>query len=199
MRGQLLLVALALLGLVLPVGAADPPEVQQARAVAASVLGETKSVLEDALKGGEPAAALRVCASVAQNIAKRHEQQAWRVRRVSEKVRNPADTPDAEELAVLRAWQDEKTAGRLTPTVERQEIVTEGGRRYVHYMKPIFIAGPLCLQCHGAPDKLAPGVADALKELYPRDQATGYAVGDLRGAVSVKIPIDGTGPQGSGY
>lgn len=199
MRGQLLLVALALLGLVLPVGAADPPEVQQARAVAASVLGETKSVLEDALKGGEPVAALRVCASVAQNIAKRHEQQAWRVRRVSEKVRNPADTPDAEELAVLRAWQDEKTAGRLTPTVERQEIVTEGGRRYVHYMKPIFIAGPLCLQCHGAPDKLAPGVADALKELYPRDQATGYAVGDLRGAVSVKIPIDGTGPQGSGY
>ena len=199
MRGQLLLVALALLGLVLPVGAADPPEVLQARAVAASVLGETRSVLEDALKGGEPAAALRVCASVAQNIAKRHEQQAWRVRRVSEKVRNPADTPDAEELAVLRAWQDEKTAGRLTPTVERQEIVSEGGRRYVHYMKPIFIAGPLCLQCHGAPDKLAPGVADALKELYPRDQATGYAVGDLRGAVSVKIPIDGTDSQGSGY
>jgi len=45
------------------------------------------------------------------------------------------------------------------------------------------------LQCHGARDKLAPGVADALKELYPQDQATGYAVGDLRGAVSVKIPI----------
>jgi mono/diheme cytochrome c family protein len=52
--------------------------------------------------------------------------------------------------------------------------VTAGGRRYVHYMKPIVIAAPVCLQCHGAPDKLAPGVADALKELYPQDQATGY-------------------------
>lgn len=55
-------------------------------------------------------------------------------------------------------------------------------------MKPIFIAGPVCLQCHGAPDKLAPGVAEALKDLYP--MATGYAVGDLRGAISVRIPIE---------
>jgi hypothetical protein len=176
--------------LVLPAVAADAPEVEQARAVATKVVEETKSVLESALKGGQPAAALGVCASVAQNIARRHEQQGWRVRRVSERVRNLADTPDAEELAVLRAWQDAHAAGRLTPVTERQEIVTAGGRRYVHYMKPIFIAAPVCLQCHGAPDKLAPGVADALKEMYPRDQATGYAVGDLRGAVSVKIPIE---------
>ena len=63
-------------------------------------------------------------------------------------------------------------------------------RRYVHDMKPIFIAGLVCLQCHGAPDKFAPGVADALKEFYPYDQATGYAVGDLRDPVSVKIPIE---------
>jgi hypothetical protein len=183
------LLGLTLVSLVLPVVAADAPEVEQARTVATKVLEETKSVLEDALKSGQPAAALGVCAAVAQNIARRHEQQGWRVRRVSEKVRNPADVPDAEELAVLRAWQDAHTAGRLPLITERQEIVIAGSRRYVHYMKPIFIAAPACLQCHGAPDKLAPGVADALKELYPKDQATGYVVGDLRGAVSVKIPI----------
>ncbi len=187
---RLLLLGLTLVGLVVLAVAADAPEVEQARTTATRVLEETKSVLEGALKGGQPAAALGVCASVAQNIARRHEQQGWRVRRVSEKVRNPADTPDAEELVVLRAWQDAHTAGRLTPTTERQEIVTAGGRRYIHYMKPIFIAGPVCLQCHGARDKLAPDVADALKELYPNDQATGYAIGDLRGAISVKIPIE---------
>ena len=32
-------------------------------------------------------------------------------------------------------------------------------------------------------------VRDALAELYPGDRATGYQVGDLRGAVSVKIPL----------
>jgi Protein of unknown function (DUF3365) len=190
MRRQTLFAGLALVTLVLPAVAADLPEVEQARTVANHVLGETKSVLEGALEGGQPAAALRVCASVAQNIARRHEREGWRVRRVSEKVRNPADTPNAAELALLRAWQNDKNAGRLTPVAEHQEILTEDGRRYLHYMRPIFIAGPVCLQCHGAPDKLAPGVADVLKALYPHDQATGYAVGDLRGAISVKIPID---------
>jgi hypothetical protein len=190
MRRQTLFADLVLVILVLPAVAADLPEAARARAAANQILGETKSVLEGALEGGQPAAALRVCASIAQNIARRHEGEGWRVRRVSEKVRNPADTPNADELAVLRAWQDQKQAGRLTPAAEHQEILTEDGRRYLHYMKPIFIAGPVCLQCHGAPDKLAPGVADALKELYPHDQATGYAVGDLRGAISVKLPIE---------
>jgi hypothetical protein len=180
---------LALMILVLPAGAVDPPEAEQARTVADHVLGETKSVLDGALRDGQPTAALRVCASVAQNIARRQEQEGWRIRRVSEKVRNPADTPNTDELAVLRTWQRDRNAGHLTPGAEDQKIVTEGGRRYLQYMKPIFIAGPVCLLCHGAPDKLAPGVADALKELYPHDQATGYAIGDLRGAISVRIPI----------
>jgi hypothetical protein len=154
------------------------------------VLGETKSVLESALQGGQPVGALRVCASVAQNIARRHEREGWRVRRVSEKVRNRADTPNADELVVLRGWQEDHRAGRLAATAEHQKILTEAGRPYLSYMKPIFIAGPMCLQCHGTPDQLGPGVADALKQLYPDDQATGYALGDLRGAISVTIPIE---------
>jgi hypothetical protein len=181
---------LAMVALVVPAMAADPPEAEQARMVASQVLGETKSVLERALQGGQPVAALQVCASVAQNIARRHERQGWRVRRVSEKVRNPADTPNADELVVLRGWQADQRGGRLTAAAEHQTILTEGGRRYLAYMKPIFIAGPVCLQCHGTPDQLGPGVADALRQLYPDDQATGYAVGDLRGAISVTLPIE---------
>ena len=45
---------------------------------------------------------------------------------------------------------------------------------------PIVIA-PDCLPCHGAPDDLAEGVADALAQYYPGDLATGLAVGDLHG------------------
>jgi hypothetical protein len=189
MRRQTLFAGLALAVSVLPAVGADAPEIEQARMVANQVLAETKAVLDGALNSGPAATALGVCASVAQNIARRHEQDGWRVRRVSERVRNPADTPDADELVVLHAWQEEKRAGRLTPATEHQDIVTLSGRRYLHYMKPIFIAGPVCLQCHGAADKLAPGVAEKLVELYPRDRATGYALGDLRGAISVKIPL----------
>jgi hypothetical protein len=190
-RRQIVLSGLAAALLALPVAAADSPEAARARAVAQDVLTETKAVLEGALKGGQPAAAaLRVCAGVAQNIARKHEQEGWRVRRVSEKVRNPADTPDPDERDVLKFWAEEKQAGRLGASSEHAEIVTEGGKRYFRYMRPIFIAGPVCLQCHGSPDKLGPGVAEALKELYPGDQATGYAVGDLRGAISVRIPME---------
>ena len=114
-RGEWLLAGVTLVGLALTAVAADSPEVEQARMVATKVLEETKSVLERALKDGQPAAALRVCASVAQNIARQHEQESWRVRRVSEKVRNPADSPDAKELAVLRAWQDEKRSAVSRP------------------------------------------------------------------------------------
>jgi Protein of unknown function (DUF3365) len=188
-RRQPLFTGVALLVLVLPVAAADPPEAEQARTVAGQVLERTKAVLQSALRDGQPAAALRVCASVAQGIAREHEQQGWRVRRVSDRVRNPADTPDAYEREVLRTWQEEKTAGRLAPTTERQEIVTEDGQSALRYMRPIFIAAPVCLQCHGQPAKLGPGVAEALRELYPGDQATGYSLGDLRGAISVRIPL----------
>jgi uncharacterized protein DUF3365 len=186
---QTRLVGFVVLTLVLPVAAADAPEAERARAAAAAVLEETKSVLQSAMSGGNPATALRVCASAAQGIARKHEREGWRVRRVSDKIRNPADTPDSYERDVLSAWQAEKKAGRLVPTTEHLEIVTESGRSALRYMKPIVIAAPVCLQCHGDPAKLAPGVAEALRELYPNDQATGYSFGDLRGAISVSIPV----------
>jgi hypothetical protein len=184
---------IALTGLIvavtLPVAAQDRPEAAKARAVAQDVLKETRSVLEGALAQGNAASALRVCAAVAQNIARKHEHEGWRVRRVSEKVRNPADSPDADELAVLQRWAQAHAEGRLRASDEHEGVVGEGARRYYHYMRPIAITGPLCLQCHGAPDTLAPGVQEALQALYPNDHATGYAVGDLRGAISVRIPL----------
>jgi mono/diheme cytochrome c family protein len=52
---------------------------------------------------------------------------------------------------------------------------------------PITISAQ-CLACHGARDRLAPGVADALAKLYPKDNATGYDDGDLRGWFWVEVP-----------
>jgi hypothetical protein len=178
-----------MVAIAVPATAQDLPEASKARMIAQEVLKETRAVLEGALAQGDAATALRACAAVAQNLARKHEQEGWRVRRVSEKVRNVADTPDPAELEVLQRWASAQAAGQLKPTDEHEAIVTEAGRRHYHYMRPIVIPGALCLQCHGAPEQLAPAVRDALRELYPADQATGYKVGDLRGAVSVKIPL----------
>jgi hypothetical protein len=185
---QVLLTGL-LVAMAMPVAAADTPEARKARMIAGDVLKETRAVLEGALASGPAASALRVCASAAQNLARKHEQEGWRVRRVSEKVRNPADTPHPDELEVLQGWARAHLEGRLRPSDEHEEVISQGDRRYYLYMRPILIAGPVCLQCHGATDKLAPGVREALGELYPGDRATGYQIGDLRGAISVKIPL----------
>ncbi len=43
-------------------------------------------------------------------------------------------------------------------------------------------------QCHGPADKLSPAVTAQLKALYPDDRATGYKVGDIRGAMTLSRP-----------
>jgi hypothetical protein len=45
------------------------------------------------------------------------------------------------------------------------------------------MTAPLCLTCHGP--TLAADVAAAVAARYPRDEATGFAAGDLRGALYV--------------
>jgi hypothetical protein len=54
----------------------------------------------------------------------------------------------------------------------------------VGYVEPIFIQ-PLCVTCHGA--ELTPDLQAKLGELYPDDQATGYAAGDFRGVFWVEL------------
>jgi len=40
--------------------------------------------------------------------------------------------------------------------------------------------------CHGAPEQLKPEVRQQLQTLYPADQGVGYAVGQIRGAMTIR-------------
>ena len=55
-------------------------------------------------------------------------------------------------------------------------------------MKPI-LTSAMCLKCHGQLDEINYPVIELLREKYPNDRALGYQVGDVRGAVSVKIAL----------
>ena len=52
------------------------------------------------------------------------------------------------------------------------------------YAEPIVTQG-MCLVCHGS--NIEAGVAARTAELYPEDQATGFAEGDLRGVFWVEF------------
>lgn len=52
-----------------------------------------------------------------------------------------------------------------------------------NYMRAI-VMQPQCLACHGS--AVAKPLKQAIAEKYPNDQATGFEVGDLRGAFLIK-------------
>jgi hypothetical protein len=58
----------------------------------------------------------------------------------------------------------------------------------LRYLKPV-VANAMCLTCHGEKAKIPPAVQAVLAREYPDDHATGFSVGDVRGAVSVRIPL----------
>jgi hypothetical protein len=49
---------------------------------------------------------------------------------------------------------------------------------------------PLCVNCHGSADKIPADVKARLAAQYPHDRATGYGPGQVRGAISIKRPLD---------
>ncbi|MPZ20824.1 MAG: DUF3365 domain-containing protein [Luteitalea sp.] len=165
------------------------PEYREVRAVVATIIGDTRALLEKEVAAKGAAGAIPACGTVALGLATRHEAEGWRVRRVSLKVRNPADTPDRYETTVLHRFAVLKAERQLGSGHEHAEVVQEDSRRYLRYMRPIFIGSPVCLQCHGPSEHLSPELRNQLQKLYPDDQATGYELGDLRGAVSVKIQL----------
>jgi flagellar hook-length control protein FliK len=159
----------------------------RARAAADQLGGAMMSRLMQELAADGPAAAVKVCSEVAQEIADEQRAEGLTIRRVSLKVRNPADTPDAYEHAKLE-WLAEQHATGALPQEVAEVVRVDGTARQLRYLRPIRIVD-LCLNCHGPEESLDASVRAVLVEAYPDDAATGYAAGDLRGAFSVVVAL----------
>lgn len=127
-----------------------------------------------AIKEGGPARAITVCSEQAPAIAAKQQHPRLTLRRIGTRVRNAeTNRPTPDEEGILSRLTREQ------PT----RVVQREGRRTLY--RAIFVKGPICLKCHGAPETFDPAVQSALREHYPDDEATGYAIGDLRGAFVV--------------
>lgn len=99
------------------------------------------------------------------------DASSFRFRRVSAKNRNPLNAPTAQQAEILQKWH----SGQIRPVFYQAE-----GKFYT--MHPIKVTQPLCLSCHGDAATLDKKAAAEIARLYPGDKATGYKLGDLRGA-----------------
>lgn len=165
--------------------------ITQSRQWATQLVQQTGAALKKELAASGPEGAIGVCKQVAPEIAGNLSRaNGVRIARVSLKVRNAMlGQPDAWEQAVLADFDRRAAAGEKPDTMERAEIVSEPAGRYFRYMKAI-PTQPMCLACHGTPETLAPSIMEKLAADYPKDRATGYSVGQMRGAVTVKRPLD---------
>lgn len=177
--------------LALPLTAAEPPSPEalasQARSLAGNLMLSLQGELFAAMKSGGPVAAVDVCRVKAPRIATATATGTpWKIGRTSLKVRNPQNAPDAWETAKLEEFRKRLAAGEEMPAIETFEVVEKEGRPTFRYMKAIGTTSP-CLNCHGA--SIKPEIATKVKELYPEDQAVGFAAGQLRGAFTLSRPL----------
>ncbi len=170
-------------------GYGEDTYVGEAREVVMKFGGELKSHLQKQMQEGGPAAAITVCSEKAPAVSsKLSREKGWMVKRVSLKARNPLDIPDAWERHVLHEFDKKAAAGTPPKALEHFETVTENGQPYFRYMKAI-PAGDVCMMCHGPTENLPEDVIKLLQTNYPHDTATGYSVGMIRGAFSIKRPV----------
>lgn len=162
---------------------------QEARSIPAKMVPKLLDVLQEEISKGGHAQAISVCREKAPEMAKNLSAQlGWQIRRVSLKNRNPKAVPDAWERQVLEDFERRLAAGEKPTGIDHGAIVEENGQKFYRYMKAL-PTQDLCLNCHGTPERLAPGVAAKLKELYPEDKAVGYGPAEIRGAITAKKPL----------
>lgn len=161
------------------VTASDSNLEAQAKARIQPFASQLLETVQEAIRRQGAPGAVEACQLMAPQVADLHSQSGWRIGRTSMKVRNPENAPDAWERAVLERFQEEMARGRPVKELNVGEWV---GGEY-RYMQAIPVGEP-CLACHG--ENIDPRVRAVLQERYPRDQATGFKVGDLRGAFTLR-------------
>lgn len=136
--------------------------------------------LTNALDQGGPTFAINSChidvIGITQRVARERGVAAGRT---SDRLRNPTNAPKAWAAPLVASH-----AGRSARDVDG--FVVDLGDA-VGVLRPI-AQRRMCASCHGPADKLDPGVRDALSDRYPRDRATGFKEGEIRGWFWVEMP-----------
>jgi hypothetical protein len=153
-------------------------------AAAAKRLGRTLlTELTTALNEVPADHALHLCGDIAQRVSDDiSAEQGFAVGRTALRVRNPANAPDDWERAVLMTWDGGESAAH-------HDVVETQDGPVLRWMSPIRLVG-LCTQCHGNDTEIETATRAAIVDRYPDDQATDFAVGDLRGAFTVTVPLE---------
>jgi hypothetical protein len=109
----------------------------------------------------------------------------YKVKQTSLKLRNLNNKPDEWEKKILNKFE----LSKYPKGTGFGEILETDGRKIYRYMKPVYVE-KACLKCHTSKDKTRPEIRKFLERKYPYDQAFGYKEGDVRGGISIIVPLE---------
>ncbi|MGR3303082.1 MAG: Tll0287-like domain-containing protein [Candidatus Scalindua sp.] len=110
------------------------------------------------------------------------------LKQTSLKLRNPFNVPDEWERKVLMKME----SVRSSENVGIGEILEVDDKEIYRYMKPVYIDSA-CLDCHGEREKIIPAIRQYLEKRYSYDEAYDYKERDLRGGISITMPLERLG------
>lgn len=158
--------------------------VSEGQKIAKATFQTLSSNLKNAMAKGGVEYALQFCnveaIPLTDSLSKNHDVS---IRRASHKPRNPYNTADSLEAKVIKQYINKLKSG------EELKPVTYSDENRITFHAPITITNSLCLNCHGKVNEdISKENLATIKDLYPKDQATGFSMGDLRGVWTVRFP-----------
>ncbi len=106
------------------------------------------------------------------------------IKQTSDRYRNVNNKPNSKEIDAIKYFKKNPQKSELFE-LEKDKNKEEYKRLYYFY--PLKITKD-CLKCHGFKKDINPSLYKKLVEVYG-DRAFGYKLGDIRGVISVEIPL----------
>jgi hypothetical protein len=167
--------------------------VARGKTIAAETFSLLSSNLQSAMASGGVTNALPYCSLASSPLtASIADQHGVTLRRISHRPRNPAARADADEKGVIDDFQDQLHADGSPRAFATNLMVDQAT-----FFAPIVLNNELCLGCHGRAGRdIDSETLAILQKLYPQDEATGFALGELRGAWRIDIPLSALAESG---
>ena len=136
--------------------------------------------LTEALDSGGPEFAMKSChIDVIGAIQRIGREQGVAAGRTSDRLRSPTNAPRAWAAPLVTAYADRRAR-------DVEGFAVDLGDK-VGVLRPI-AERPMCASCHGPAESVRPAVREALGDQFPRDRATGFSEGEIRGWFWVEMP-----------
>ena len=171
-----------------PAATQEDADLARAKDAAKAFSSRLRGQLLAKMVDGGPMTAVDVCNTQAPRIADEvmaeYGVQLGRVA-VPDRHRNPANVAGDWKLETVQSFQQAVAGGAAA--ADQVAVIRDGLPQGValRMMRGI-VTEPGCLACHGT--NVVEPLRATIARHYPNDHATGFEVGDLRGALWVEVP-----------